>query len=111
MALSLRLSSSYLGLRHADDHGASARQFFVRNFGYELQVEAETLAFLTGHIVEKVNYISSESILGAAPFIEVEGAGRIYFQSICILQRAAELTLELKCALPDLRHGESHNMI
>jgi len=69
------LSDSGFGLRHADHDGAFARQFCVRNFGDELKVEAEAFGFLPGHIVEKVNYISTESILEATTFLEVERAG------------------------------------
>ena len=68
------LSNSSFGLWHADDYGASAGQFFFGDFRYELQVEADTLAFLTCQIVEKVDYISAKSIPGSTAFIQVKRA-------------------------------------
>jgi hypothetical protein len=53
MTASKRILDLRFGLRHADDHGASAREFFVGDFCYELQVEAETLALFPCHVVEK----------------------------------------------------------
>jgi hypothetical protein len=109
--LSLKLSDSDFGLRCADDHGASARQFFVGDFRYELQVKAEPIAFPICHIVEKVNYVSAESVLGAPTLVEVEWARRIYFQFPRLGQDSAELPLEIQRSLPHLRHGESYDMV
>jgi len=76
-----------------------------------VQVEAETFGFLTGHIVEKVNYVSSKSIFDSSTFLEVERTGRIYFYFLRIWHSGAELALEFECSLPHLRHGESYNVV
>ena len=69
------------------------------------------LAFPPCHFIEKVNYISAELISDSSTFVEIKGTSRIYFQSAHLSQYAAELALELECSLPDLRHGESYNVI
>ena len=110
-AFSFRSLNSDFGLWHADDHGASAGQFFVRDFRHELQVEAKTCGFLTCYVVEEVNHVSAKSILGSPAFVEVEGAYRIDFQFAHIAQDGAELALKLECSLAHLRHGKSHHVI
>jgi hypothetical protein len=105
----LRRRPSNPGVRfgHADNHGASAREFFFGDFGEELQVQAETPAFLKCYVVEEINYVATKSLFGAAAFIEVEGAGRVHFQSACVSQDGTEFALEIERSLPYLRHGES----
>ena len=105
-----RLSSPGPRFRHADNQGASAGDFFVGDFGDELQVQAKTPAFLICQVVEKVNYVATKSIFGTAAFIEIEGAGGIYFQFGCVSQDGTELALKVERSLTHLRHGESDNM-
>ena len=100
-----------LGFRHADNYGASVREFFVGDFGDELQVQAETPAFLICRVVKEINDVATKSIFGAAAFIEIEGAGGIHFQVGCISQDGTELALEVECSLAHFRHGESHYVV
>ena len=95
---------------HADNYGAPAWEFFVGDFGDELQVQTKTPAFLICHIVEKINDVATKSIFGAAALIEIEGAGGIHFQFGCISQDGTELALKIKGSLAHFRHGKSDNM-
>ena len=99
-----------LGFGHADDYGASAWEFFVGDFGDELQVQTETPAFLICHVVKKVNDVAAKSIFGAAAFVEIEWAGRIHFQFGYISQDSTELALEVERSLAHFRHSKSDNM-
>jgi hypothetical protein len=109
--LDLTVSNSDFGLRHANDDGASARQFLVGNFGDEFKFKAKPLGLLTSHIVKKINDISTKSIFDSPTFIEIEGAGGIHFQSIGIADCGAKLALEFQRSLPHLRHGESYDVV
>jgi len=77
----------------------------------ELQVEAPSLAFLIGRVVEEVDDVSSESIFGAAAFVEIEGACRIHFDVGLFAQNGAQLALKSESSLAYLRHGEGDYMI
>ena len=96
---------------NADNNGPSAWQFIVRYFPQELQVEAQSRAFLTCRVVEKVHDVSSKPILEPAAFIEVERAYRIHFDIRTFAQDRAQLALESKRSLSYLRHGERNNAI
>lgn len=98
-------------LRQADNQCAPARQFLIRNFRQKSQVDTQSLAFLAGRFVEKVNYVSSKSIFGAAAFVKVKGAYRIDFDLRMFAQHRAQLALEVKRSLPHLRHGERNYAI
>jgi hypothetical protein len=98
-------------LWHADNQGSPARQFVVGDFRQELQVEAQSPAFLTCCVVEKVHDVSSEPILEPPALIEVERAYRIHFDIRMFAQASAQLTLESKRPLSYLCHGERNNAI
>ena len=98
-------------LGQADDQGSPARQFFLRDFRQELQGDAQPFAFLTGRVVEKVDYVPAKSLFGAATFVEVERANRIDLDFGMFTQYRAELALEVERSLPHLRHGESDDVI
>ena len=109
MALDRRGSASPFW--HADNNGSSARQFIVRYFRQELQVEAQSPAFLRCRVVEKVHDVSSKSILEPTAFIEVERAYRIHLDIRTFAQDRTQFTLESKRPLPYLGHGERNNAI
>ena len=69
-----RYLDSEFGLRYTDYHSASAGQLFVGDLGDELQAEAETPAFLTGRLIEKVDNVSAKSVLGSTALVEVKRA-------------------------------------
>ncbi len=105
------ISPNVTGPRNADNQGSSARQFVIRDFPHKLQVEAQSLAFLTGRVVEKVHDVSPKAILEPAAFVEVERAHRIHFDLGMFAQHRAQLALESERSLPHLRHGERNNAI
>src|SRR5579863_8786144 len=98
-------------LRHAHNHRPSARDLLVGDFRDELHVQAEAPALLVCHLIEEVNYVATESVLGAAALLKIEGAGRIHFQFWRIAQDRAQFALEIERSLPHLRHSQSHNVI
>jgi hypothetical protein len=94
---------------HANHDGSPAGQFIVRYFRQELQAEAQSPAFLTCRVVEKVHDVSSKPILEPAAFIEVERAYRIHFDLRTFAQDRTQFTLESKRPLPYLCHGERND--
>ena len=48
-------------LGHADHHGAAARQFLLGDFGHELQIDPQALAFLPGRVVKEINHVFDPS--------------------------------------------------
>jgi hypothetical protein len=109
VALDRRGSASPLW--HADNNGSSPWHFSVRYFPQELQVEIQSLALLTCHVVEKVHNVSSKPILEPTAFIEVERAYRIHFDIRTFAQDRTQFTLESKRSLAHLCHGERNNAI
>jgi hypothetical protein len=96
---------------HSDNNGSPAWQFIVRYFPQELQVEAQSHAFLTCGVIEKVHDVSSKPILEPSAFIEVERAYRIHFDIQTFAQGRTQVALESEGPLPYLRHGERNNAI
>jgi len=109
--LRCQASNSGIGLRHSHDNPPSARQFFVRDFRDEVQVEAKTHALLTGHLVEEVHHISAKALLGSTALFQIKRARRIYLQISRIAHDRAKRALKLERSLTYLRHGESGHVI
>ena len=109
MALDRRGSASPFW--HADHDGSPTRQFIVRYFPQKLQIEAQSRAFLTCRVVEKVHDVSAKPILEPAAFIEIERAHRIHFDIRTFAQDRTQFTLESKRSLPHLGHGERNDAV
>ena len=97
--------------RHADHHGAAARQFFVGDFRDESQVQPKTRAFLICDVIEEINDVSTKAIFDATAFLKIKRTGGIHFELRRVAQNGAQFALEIKRSLPHLRHGQSDNVI
>jgi len=86
--------STAAALRHADDDGSPSRQFFIRDFSLEFEVETEAFGCSKGSLVEEVDYISSIAILEPSAFFEVEGARRIHFNLGIFAQDCSQIAME-----------------
>ena len=74
-------------------------------------MKVETSAGLVSRLVEEVHDVSSEAILEAASFFEVEGAGGINLDPRVFAQDGAQVALKVERSLPHLRHRISNNPV